>query len=72
MGKIATVLGENNINIGSAHAARIKKSKAAKTAYVNFFIERAREKDILTAVKQIKNLKIIKGVITAIRILGEY
>jgi homoserine dehydrogenase len=71
MGKIATVLGENNINIGSAHAARMKQTKKNKTAYVNFFIESAKERDIYTAIKKIKNLKIIKGAVTVIRILGE-
>ena len=72
MGRIATVLGENNINIGSAHAARMPKSKSAKTAYVNFFIESAREKDIFEAIKQIKKFRIIKGKTTVIRILGEH
>jgi homoserine dehydrogenase len=71
MGKIATVLGENNINIGSAHAATMHQISADKTAYVNFFIELAKEKDIFKAIKQIKKLKIIKGGITVIRILGE-
>jgi homoserine dehydrogenase len=71
MGKIATVLGQNNINIGSAHAARMPQKKSEKTAYVNFFIESAREKDIFEAIKQIRKLKIIKGKSTVIRILGE-
>jgi homoserine dehydrogenase len=71
MGRIATVLGKNNINISSAHAARMKQIKKDKTAYVNFFIESALEKDIFSAVDQIKELKIIKGGITVIRILGE-
>ena len=72
MGRIANVLGQNNINIASAHAARRETIRSDKTAYVNFFIEKAREKDIFRATRQIKKLKIIKGEITVIRIMGEY
>jgi len=41
IGRIATVLGENNINIGSAHATRKEQKKPDKTGYVNIFIESA-------------------------------
>ncbi len=71
MGRIATILGENNINIGSAHANRKEQIKPEKTAYVNIFIESAKEKDIFTSISQINKSKIIKGEITVIRILGE-
>ena len=71
VGKIATVLGENNINIGSAHATRKEQKISGKTGYVNIFIESAKEKDILSAINQIKKFKIVKGETTIIRILGE-
>ena len=71
IGRIATVLGENNINIGSAHATRKKQKSPGKTGYVNMFIESAKEKDILSATSQIKKFRIVKGEATIIRILGE-
>jgi len=70
IGKIATVLGENNINISSAHAARKEQKKYDNRGYVNIFIESAKEKDIFTAIDQIKKFKIIKGKTTIMRILG--
>jgi homoserine dehydrogenase len=70
MGRIATVLGENNINIGSAHATRKEQEKPDKTGYVNIFIESAKERDILKAITQIKKFQIVKGAVTIIRILG--
>ena len=70
IGKIATVLGENNINIGSAHAARKEQKTHNNMGYVNIFIESAKEKDIFTAISQIKKFKIIKGRTTVMRILG--
>ena len=71
IGRIATVLGENNINIGSAHATRKKQNISGKTGYVNIFIESAKEKNILSAISQIKKFRIVKGEATVIRILGE-
>jgi homoserine dehydrogenase len=70
IGRIATVLGENNINISSAHATRKQQKKPDKTGYVNIFIEYANERDVLNAVAQIKKFKIVKGAATMIRILG--
>lgn len=69
MGKIATVLGEHNINIESAHASREKTRKGAESAFVHIFIESAREKDIVSASKEIKELKIIKDSAVILRIL---
>ena len=70
MGRIATVLGEHNINIESAHASKLEQKKEP-TALVHIFIQTAREKDINAAVKKIKKFKIIRGRTTAIRILRE-
>jgi homoserine dehydrogenase len=70
IGKIATVLGENNINIGSAHATRKEQKKYDNMGYVNIFIESAKEQDIFRAINQIKKFKIIKGRTTIMRILG--
>jgi len=71
MGKIATVLGENNINIGSAHASKRESREGVKTAYVHIFIESAREKNVFKAISEIKKFKIIKGNTTVMRIIGE-
>ena len=70
MGRIATVLGENNINIESAHASKVEQ-KDEPIASVHIFIEFAREKDIIAALRQIKKFKIIKGRTRVFRILKE-
>jgi homoserine dehydrogenase len=70
MGKIATALGDNNINIESAHAS-IKEAKEEKISYVHIFTEPSPEKHIQESIRQIKKLKVIRGEINFIRILGE-
>lgn len=70
MGKIATVLGQNNINIESAHASKWVQKKEP-TASVHIFVESAREKDITNAMTEIKKFKIMKGESKIIRILGD-
>jgi homoserine dehydrogenase len=71
MGKIATVLGENNINISSAHASQRGYQSGDPTAYVHIFVERAKEKDITNAISTIRKLNIIKDSTTRFRIIGE-
>jgi homoserine dehydrogenase len=71
MGKIATVLGDHNINIESAHASRRDQSKGDKTAYVHIFVELAREKNIFNAISRIKDFNIIKGDTIVFRIMGD-
>jgi homoserine dehydrogenase len=71
MGKIATVLGENNINIESAHASRRDQKKGRETAYVHIIVESACERDIFNAITKIKNLKVITGDTKVFRILGK-
>ncbi len=70
MGRIATLLGQNNINIESAHASKWEQ-KREPTASVHIFVERSKEKDILSALSQIKKSRIIRGETTVIRIIGE-
>ncbi len=70
MGRIATILGEHNINLESAHASR-REQKREPTAFVHMFIESACEKNIFTAISKIKKSKIIRGDVTVIRILGD-
>jgi homoserine dehydrogenase len=70
MGKIATILGEHNINLESAHASRQKQIRKP-TAFVHMFIESACEKNIFTAISKIKKSKFIRGDVTVIRILGD-
>lgn len=71
MGKIATVLGENNINIESTHASVDKIKRHEKTSFVHIFTEPSPEHDILKSLSTIKKMKVIRGAIRLFRILGE-
>jgi homoserine dehydrogenase len=71
MGKIATVLGENNINIASTHSSVDKIKRHEKTSFVHIFTESAPEKAVLISLSTIKKLKVIRGEIRLFRILGE-
>jgi len=71
MGKIATVLGNFDINIGSAHASAEIYDKKEKKSFVHIFTEMAKEKDIQASVEEIKKLNVIQGDIKYFRILGE-
>lgn len=71
MGKIATVLGENNINISSAHASQRGDQSGDPTAYVHIFVEMAKEQDISRALSKIRKSNIIKDSATIFRIIGE-
>jgi homoserine dehydrogenase len=71
MGKLATILGKNNINIESAHAS-IKTNKSdKKISYVHFFTALGKEKQIQESISEIKKLNVISGEIQLFRILGE-
>jgi len=71
MGKLATTLGKNGINIESAHASIKEIKRDLKLSFVHLFTEKAKEKEILNAIAEIKKFKIIRGEIKMIRILGE-
>ncbi len=71
MGKLATTLGKNGINIESAHASIKEIKQDLKLSFVHLFTEKAKEKEILNAIAEIKKFKIIRGEIKMIRILGE-
>lgn len=71
MGKITTALGENQINIGSAHASIKETRRREKISFVHIFTENAREKDLQKAISQIRKFKIIRGAIKYMRILAE-
>ena len=71
IGKIATVLGENNINIESAHASTIEIKKSEKTSFIHFFTEQAQEKNVLQSIKTISDLNVIRGDTVFFRILGD-
>jgi homoserine dehydrogenase len=68
IGLITTKLGEFKINIGSAHA-EIDTKSASQLGYVHIFVDNAREKDVLTAIKYISGLNIIRDRIKYFRIL---
>jgi len=71
MGKIATVLGENNINIESAHASAMESKRSEKTSFVHIFTEQAQEKNIIRSMNTINDLNVIRGNAVFFRILGE-
>jgi len=68
VGKITTVLGENGINIGSAHAEVNKKDENG-LGYVHILIDEAREGDIRQALNNIKQLDIMRGKVKLFRIM---
>lgn len=73
IGKIATVLGENKINIESTHASATDTiRKREKTSFVHIFTEPASEYDLQKSLKTIRKLKVVRGEIKMLRILGEY
>ena len=71
MGNLATALGKNEINIESAHASIKEIKRDQKLSFVHFFTEKAKEKDILKAIIDIRKFKVIHGEIKMLRILGE-
>jgi homoserine dehydrogenase len=71
IGKLATILGENKINIESAHTSVKEIRTDSKISFVHFFTTIGREKQILQSIEEIKKLNFIKGDIKLIRILGE-
>lgn len=71
IGNIATVLGENKINIESTHASTDIGRKQQRTSFVHIFTEAASEHDIIKSLNTIRKLKVIRGEIKLFRILGE-
>ena len=72
MGKLATVLGKNNINIESSHASIKQLSSDNNISFVHFFTALGREKQVQKSIEEIKNFKIIRGDIKVLRILGDH
>ncbi len=66
VGKITTILGKHDINIGSAHA-EVEQG----TGFVHILIDLAREESINRALKEIEKLEIIRDKIKLFRILKE-
>jgi homoserine dehydrogenase len=71
MGKIATILGENKINIESAHTSAMERARTEKKSYVHIFTEPALEKNVLESMKKISEFKVNRGEATTFRILGD-
>ena len=68
VGKITTVLGDNGINIGSAHA-EVNKTHSEELGYVHILIDEAKEASINRALDQIRSLDIMLGPIKLYRII---
>ena len=68
MGEVTTIIGNHNINITSAHA-ELDKDIDGSVGFVHIFLEDSQEKEVRKALKQVKNLQLIKGNIKMIRIL---
>lgn len=61
IGKIATILGKNAINIDSAHASLSDRIKDPDSGYVHIFTGTASERDIIRSMAEIKNINIVIG-----------
>ena len=70
MGEITNVIGQHNININSAHA-EVGKLRGKTIGYVHIFIDNAREDKVMSALKEIRSLKLIQGNIKYFRILED-
>jgi len=68
MGEVTTVIGNHSINISSAHA-EIDEEIDSSVGFVHIFLEDAQELEVRKAVKEIKNMQLVKGDIKLIRIL---
>ena len=71
MGKLATILGKNRINIESAHASVKTNKSDKKISYVHFFTALGKEKQVQQSIEEINKLNVISGKIQFFRILGE-
>jgi homoserine dehydrogenase len=71
IGKIASVLGDHNININSAHASVDKNSSDGTTGYVHIFVDSACEKDILGSIEDVNKLQLVRDKIVYFRIIKE-
>jgi homoserine dehydrogenase len=71
MGKLATALGNNQVNIESAHASIEKSSSNKDISFVHFFTAMGQEEQVQKSVNEIKKLKMIRGDIKILRILGD-
>ncbi|HGY54306.1 MAG TPA: homoserine dehydrogenase [Caldithrix abyssi] len=68
IGEIARILGEQNINIASAHA-EVHKEEGIEIGYVHILIENALEKSVKVAIDQVAKLDFIRDKIKLFRIL---
>ncbi len=68
VGKITTVLGENGINIASAHA-EVNKEHTEELGYVHILIDEAKEASIKRALAMIEQLDLMLGPIKLYRII---
>ena len=71
IGKIATLLGTNSINIDSAHASLAETYKQEHSGYVHIFTGMANERDILRSLAEIKKLNVVMGESIYYHILDE-
>ncbi len=68
IGDIATILGQHDINIASAHAD-VDPESHDRVGYVHVLVDSAKERDINKALKEVKKLSILRGPIKYFRIL---
>lgn len=68
IGSIATILGNYDINIGSAHA-EVDKDSPLKQGFVHILIDDAVERDVINAIDEISKLDLVRDEIKFFRIL---
>lgn len=68
MSKVTTIIGNRKINISSAHA-EVDKYSYPDLGLIHIFLDEAQEKNVKAAMKEIKNLDLVKGDVKIFRIL---
>ena len=71
IGQLATIMGQNKINIESAHTSIKDARPENNISFVHFFTAIAQEAQISNSLTEIQKLKAIRGEIKLLRILGE-
>jgi homoserine dehydrogenase len=71
MGRIASILGDHQININATYATIEEKEKKERLAYVHIFINHALERDVKEAISKIQSLTVVRGKVVFFRIIDE-
>ncbi len=68
VGKITTIIGNQGINLSSAHA-EVNKKKYPDIGFVHILIDQAREYQVMQSIHEIEELHLLRGPVKLLRIL---